>query len=406
MVHQIVREGGLTNKAILVSGLNFYDSETELSLPLAKPLREKAIAELRAQNVQVLLPGAGQMDNMLELQCTWQQEADNLRLFMKVLSLSGDNNPKVVYATDGIINHTDVDPKLLVPDMDSWARYLVQRLNRNYSKFKSVTVNLIPVSISGRDDPGELGEYLTDWLRPAMAESGVFNPSDQAGSESDLAGKAYIHRKQLEIRLHIRDRMGNQLSAASAKVPRSLFPSSLFLNSAAMRTSRTTTTLRKSREHALDLSFLYKSPGEKKNRKLPKDKQSLTMMSEDMYRIGFIPNEQAYVYIFQIDSLGQIYRLFPTSTVISLEGKGQNPVSSGKEIFLPHRNKYYSLDNNIGGEKLFIIVSHQPEADLEIDIDNSKKRQQVINTLKRKSLAVNRHRICDGCAYLIGIDHR
>jgi len=70
------------------------------------------------------------------------------------------------------------DPKILTPDRDSWARYLVRSLEQKTDNWISRTVYVAP--FKGKNCTEEFGTYLSGWLRPALAESSIMIPLDQS----------------------------------------------------------------------------------------------------------------------------------------------------------------------------------------------------------------------------------
>lgn len=80
----------------------------------------------------------------------------------------------------------------------------------------------------------------------------------------------------------------------------------------------------------------------------------------DRFGIAFATNEQAYVYIVNIDATGWAQTLFPYPDVPGYA----NPVAPGNEIILPSE-ELYGLDDARGVETVFVLVSRTPNYDLE-----------------------------------------
>ena len=89
------------------------------------------------------------------------------------------------------------------------------------------------------------------------------------------------------------------------------------------------------------------------------------LRSGDQYKIIFTPTEDAYVYIFQADSAGQVFRLFPMEEFGGIRLDNLNPVTGGKTYFLPTRTKAFQLDRQTGTERIYFTASRQPTRDLE-----------------------------------------
>lgn len=91
-------------------------------------------------------------------------------------------------------------------------------------------------------------------------------------------------------------------------------------------------------------------------------------MSEDNFCIELVPLEDGYLYIYQIDSHGQFYWLFPNPEVSPLG----NPVKAGKTYRLPGtkgscsgNGQWLGLDEEPGTEEVFLIASRWQAHDLE-----------------------------------------
>jgi hypothetical protein len=122
IIKDLVKRGGLAGNKVVVSSLEFYEMESKLSLPLALLLREKSISALAKEDVRVILPGPGNMNEM-SLQGLWRREGQRIYLSFKVIVFPEDGSPEVVVASDGSIQANLIDSKLLKPDIDSWGRY-------------------------------------------------------------------------------------------------------------------------------------------------------------------------------------------------------------------------------------------------------------------------------------------
>lgn len=88
-----------------------------------------------------------------------------------------------------------------------------------------------------------------------------------------------------------------------------------------------------------------------------------TMSSADNYRIFFKPEEQAYFYVFQIDSTGKLDWLFPRNPCSY--SQGTNPVAPGAWTQLPYGDIAYHLDENLGIEHIYTVATRNRWSDLE-----------------------------------------
>ena len=101
--------------------------------------------------------------------------------------------------------------------------------------------------------------------------------------------------------------------------------------------------------------------------------------SGDHYKIIFTPDQEAYVYIFQVDSAGQIVQLFPMKAFKGVAVNNVNPVRAGKTYILPAARKAFKLDHQVGTERLYFLAFPDRHAELEAlyrEIQGARRRQQ------------------------------
>jgi hypothetical protein len=83
------------------------------------------------------------------------------------------------------------------------------------------------------------------------------------------------------------------------------------------------------------------------------------------YFFGLHPEENAYFYVFQIDSTGKLDWLFPKNNYLS-HSTGQNPVPAAKWTRVPLSvNQVFFLDENLGVEHFYIVATRTPWPALE-----------------------------------------
>jgi outer membrane protein OmpA-like peptidoglycan-associated protein len=110
---------------------------------------------------------------------------------------------------------------------------------------------------------------------------------------------------------------------------------------------------------------------------------SSQLKSEDEYRVFLSSTRKKYVYLYQVDSRGKGEWLFPRNDI-----EFSNPVEPG-EHFLPSREKVFVLDNNIGKESIFLVVTDEPVAELEMLFQNHSPElfsEVVTKTVKTRGL--------------------
>ena len=87
--------------------------------------------------------------------------------------------------------------------------------------------------------------------------------------------------------------------------------------------------------------------------------------SGDHYKIQFTPEENSYVYIFQVDSSKAIFQLFPMSSFGNVRVDNFNPVKAGVTYHLPAKDKSFKLDNSVGSESILFLAFRQRNQALE-----------------------------------------
>ncbi|MCB1919654.1 MAG: DUF4384 domain-containing protein [Candidatus Competibacteraceae bacterium] len=87
--------------------------------------------------------------------------------------------------------------------------------------------------------------------------------------------------------------------------------------------------------------------------------------SGDHYKVQFTPEEDSYVYIFQVDSSKAIFQLFPMRDFGGVRVDNFNPVKAGVVYHLPAKDKSFQLDNNVGSESILFLAFRQRNQALE-----------------------------------------
>jgi hypothetical protein len=120
---------------------------------------------------------------------------------------------------------------------------------------------------------------------------------------------------------------------------------------------------------ALQLEILARRAGESHFAPL-KDGDSLASENDD-YFIVLHPLSRGFLYVFQVDSLGNKSWLFPKNDT-SPYSSGSNPVKSGKIVQIPSAQspKVLFLDRNTGVERLYVVFSSTRWPDLERALAN------------------------------------
>ena len=94
--------------------------------------------------------------------------------------------------------------------------------------------------------------------------------------------------------------------------------------------------------------------------------EGAVLHSGDHIKLIFTPTkDNIYVYIFMTDSHGGIARLFPSNKFRGAAQANKNPIKKGQNYFVPAATKSFKLDNTIGAETIYFIVTRHADEMLE-----------------------------------------
>ncbi len=127
---------------------------------------------------------------------------------------------------------------------------------------------------------------------------------------------------------------------------------------------------------SFEVNYVYRTAGVGELKTI---KNGDVLRSGDHYKIVFIPDKDCYVYIFQVDSSGQIFQLFPMESFRGVRVNQFNPVKQGKKYVLPSPDKAFLLDKKVGIERIYFIASDDRDAKLEglyVDLKKAVNRKK------------------------------
>jgi hypothetical protein len=125
------------------------------------------------------------------------------------------------------------------------------------------------------------------------------------------------------------------------------------------------------------INYLYRDGGKGEFRAFG---EGSVLHSGDSLKLLFKPTERAYVYIFMVDSHGNIGRLFPTGDFKGASQANRNPVQPGMQYFVPAAHKSFRLDQNTGAESIYFIATRQADEVLEQqsqELFNAQQSQDI-----------------------------
>ena len=88
--------------------------------------------------------------------------------------------------------------------------------------------------------------------------------------------------------------------------------------------------------------------------------------SGDHIRLSFLANEPGYFYVIQQGSSGAWSPIFPPPNA----GPDANKIVAGQPQVVPSGTRAFAFDQNPGDEKLYVILSRTPIADIDRVIEN------------------------------------
>jgi len=114
--------------------------------------------------------------------------------------------------------------------------------------------------------------------------------------------------------------------------------------------------------HFFDVKYFYRDGGEGALREL---KNGATLYSGDHYKIEFETKQKSYVYIFQLDSSGRVFKLFPMDNFNGKNIGQTNPVMANVRYTLPKPDMAFILDEQTGQETIYFVAFPEPRPELE-----------------------------------------
>jgi hypothetical protein len=129
---------------------------------------------------------------------------------------------------------------------------------------------------------------------------------------------------------------------------------------------------------SVSLNYVYRTGGSGELKPLTAGSE---LRSGDHYKVMFSADEELYIYIFQIDSGGQIFQLFPMERFKDVVLGNVNPVRKGKAYTLPSETQAFKLDKQVGTERIYFLAFEEPNQDVErLYAELEQKRKQRLRT--------------------------
>ncbi len=113
---------------------------------------------------------------------------------------------------------------------------------------------------------------------------------------------------------------------------------------------------------SFQVNFVYRTAGLGELKPL---RNGEVLESGDHYKIIFNPDKDCFVYVFQVDSVGQVFQLFPMESFGGVYVGNRNPVRLGQTYTLPSADRAFVLDRQIGLERIYFVFSKTRDREIE-----------------------------------------
>lgn len=90
--------------------------------------------------------------------------------------------------------------------------------------------------------------------------------------------------------------------------------------------------------------------------------EGAALKSGDGFRVYFQPQQDCYVWIYQVDGTGKVAQHFPKP---DLGNSLANPVKKGQQYWIPGFGAWWTLDDVKGEEKIYLVATTSPSAELD-----------------------------------------
>lgn len=100
------------------------------------------------------------------------------------------------------------------------------------------------------------------------------------------------------------------------------------------------------------------------------------LQSGDKYKIVFTPEQTTWIYIFQMDSSGKMFLLFPQQEMFGVNVNQSNPVQANETRTVPMANAWFQLDKQVGTETIYFMASPQQDQELEATYQQYAQAQE------------------------------
>jgi hypothetical protein len=111
--------------------------------------------------------------------------------------------------------------------------------------------------------------------------------------------------------------------------------------------------------------------------------------SGDKIRLSLESNDSGYLYVVQRGTSGRWTLLFPAKEILG----GKNTIEKGERHEIPLGDVWFAFDQQPGIEKLFLVLSREPESDLEKLIKPSGQNAAPVLSLENATVGKIRSQV-------------
>ena len=108
--------------------------------------------------------------------------------------------------------------------------------------------------------------------------------------------------------------------------------------------------------------------------------EEIALTAADNYRFVIQTTRDCYVYVYQLDSRGELAKILPNNVYSSVE----NPLQQGQTYHIPSEPNWLYLGEKEGEERIYVVASAQPMQELE---ELYAQYDSATNELRRESLS-------------------
>jgi hypothetical protein len=317
--------------------------------------------------------------DVIEVEAPYSLSGNSVEVNVRLKDIKGSHS-----SFSGIMSVSSLPGDAFTEGVDERITRLGEMLASRWNRTKNLELLVQPITIAGKTATSSFAEYATRLLVSSLLKSGNITvrelnatqpPKKQPRPEASLdcgtntivgigavlTGSIHQATDMVTISASIRDKGCAVIAADTVTIPRSIIPHGLLDDTANKNATRADSSSRKD-GLSFNVNYVYRPKGMGNLRPI---KKGDILASGDHYKIIFSPDKESYVYIFQVDSAGQVFQLFPMKAFKGAGLDNMNPVKSGKTYILPAANKAFTLDKQTGLERIYFIASKEQDTELE-----------------------------------------